>query len=269
MTVAGSLLLAWQVKDKPCLVVGGGNVAVSRIEHLLRANGNITVISGTGNVDEAIIAWANEGKIKLFQRDFQVSDLTMYHTSVDGSVNGLKAEGITEDHYRAIDDLVSQRFAIVCTCIDDYDLSLKIYYQCKLLQLPVNIADKPKYCDFYFGAMYNRDNLQIMVSTNGKSPRLSKVVKDTIAKQFDDLDLNKAVENLGALRSGLRAIVTNEDLESIDVRMNWIKDLTDFFTLRQWSELELSQESVNNVLKYFPNYPPRDIEEFKKVLSQN
>lgn len=272
----GSLLLAWQVKDKHCLVIGSGNVALSRIVHLVRANAKITVITGEGNIDPEILQLNKQGKIfKLISRNYQPSDLTMYEDS-NLNLKNLDLDNLSPEVYEKIDNYVyNQRFETVCCCIDDYDTSLKVYYQCKLLKLNVNIADKPKYCDFYFGSMYNQKNLQIMVSTNGKSPRLSKIVKDRIAKEFDDIDLNKAVENLGFVRSRLKIHVpiNENDVESIEDRMNWVKTLTDFFSLRQWSELDLisSHEDnkyiyVDNIVKYFPGFPPNDFEEFKKIL---
>lgn len=276
----GSLLLAWQVKDKHCLVIGAGNVALSRIQHLIRAQAKITVITGQGNVDPQILQLDKEGKIhKLLKRDYEASDLTMYENLLSINFHNLNLDDLTDDTYAAIDQKLSESFEIVCCCIDDYDQSLKVYYQCKVLKLNVNIADKPKYCDFYFGSMYNQDNLQIMVSTNGQSPRLSRMVKDNIANQFDNIDLNKAVENLGLIRSRLRNLipVDDNDVMSIDTRMNWVKTLTDFFTLKQWSEIDLIPQSskppydnrhiyVDNIIKYFPDYPPNDFEEFKEAV---
>ena len=43
----GSLLLAWQLKDKNVLIVGGGDVASGRIESVLVADAHITLISST------------------------------------------------------------------------------------------------------------------------------------------------------------------------------------------------------------------------------
>ena len=165
-----------------------------------------------------------------------------------------------------INDLVyNEAFAVVCCCIDDYQLSTHIYYQCKFLRIPVNIADKPPMCDFYFGSMYNRVKLQIMMSTNGMSPRLLKKIKDTVAQQFDKIDLNKAVENLGVVRARLREkLVTKDDLQSIDVRMDWIKKVTDFFTVEQWSLLEVNDALADKFLLYFPDLPPADYEIYAK-----
>lgn len=268
MSVSGSLLLAWQVKDKHCLVIGAGEVALSRIIHLLRANANITVITGGGHIHEDIIKLNEEGKIyNLIVRNYESADLAMYEKTKSGNIHEIY-DLVSPDKYEEINHLVqSEIFAIVCCCIDDYDLSSKIYYQCKLLRLPVNIADKPPLCDFYFGSMFNQDNLQIMISTNGKSPRLAKLIKDNIARQFEGTDLNKAVENLGLIRSTLRSnVVIDDDLVSIDTRMSWIKLLTDFFLLKQWSELDLDKASSEKIVGFFPGFPPKNYDEFKAVL---
>lgn len=260
----GSLLLAWQVENKHCLVIGGGDVGLSRVDHMIRANAKITVVSGDKLIPELRLRH-DEGKLyKLLERPFELLDLTMYEKepfTVD-------FHDIDDSHYATIDNLVkNEHFACVCCCIDDPVLSAKIYYMCKSLRIPVNIADKPPMCDFYFGSMFNQDALQIMISTNGKSPRLSKMIKDDISLRFSKLRLNDAVDNLGAIRAGLRAkVLPGKDLESIDKRMLWIKALTDFFSLEQWSVLELPEGSIDKIIDTYPGFPPRDYEEFKKFI---
>lgn len=277
----GSLLLAWQVKNKHCLVIGAGEVALSRVHHLIRANARITVITGAAKTHPEIQKLHEEGKIySLLERNYKTEDLTLYEKISNLIID---VGSITPAMYPQLDNMVkNEEFAIVCCCIDDYELSTQIYYQCKYLRIPVNIADKPPLCDYYFGSMFNQENLQIMVSTNGKSPRLSKLIKDNIAKEFKDIDLNKAVENLGLIRSRLRSkmaadLLDDNDLTNIEVRMTWIKTLTDFFSLKQWSEITLIPPSskppfdnrfqyIDRIIKYFPDYPPNDFEEFKRVI---
>ncbi|KAI5961472.1 MET8 [Candida theae] len=205
----GSLLLAWQVKDKHCLVVGAGEVALSRIHHLLIAQAKVTVVTGiTKDVHPEILALHTQGRLhNLVLRNYESEDLRMYEV---GSLE-LDYTKISPQDYEEIANIANESFACVCCCIDDYDLSTKIYYQCKALRLPVNIADKPPLCDFYFGSMINKDNLQIMISTNGKSPRLSKLIKDNIAKQFEGVDVNNAIDNLGLIRSRLRELILIDD----------------------------------------------------------
>lgn len=264
MSVSGSLCLAWQVHDKHCLVIGAGEVAYSRIVHLLRAHAKITVITGAGHVHPQIEALEPELHA-LIRREYHLSDLRMYEQT-DLSID---LDDVM-DHVGAVSAQINETFANVCCCIDDYELSTKIYHQCKYLRLPVNIADKPPLCDFYFGSMFNQDNLQIMISTNGKSPRLSKLIKDTIARQFEGVDVNRAVENLGLIRSTLRSnVVIDDDLVSIDTRMNWIKQLTDFFEVKQWAALDISKGAAEAIVGYFPGYPPKDFVEFSDLVAKH
>lgn len=265
MAQPGSLLLAWQVKDKHCLVIGGGEVGYSRVEHMLRANAKVTVVSG-GKVHPELAKLNEEGKLwKLLERDFVSLDLTMYEKP---DIPQVAYEDVDESHYELINDMVTnQHFACVCCCIDDPIQSSKVYYMCKWLRIPVNIADKPPMCDFYFGSMFNQEALQIMISTNGKSPRLLKMIKDDIARQFAGLNLNDAVDNLGRVRAKLREKLPEDDLTTIDARMKWIKELTDFFTLRQWTQLELSDKNVEEIVKVYPDFPPKDYDAFQAFLS--
>lgn len=262
----GSLLLAWQVKGKHCLVIGGGDVGLSRVLHLLRADAKVTVVTGP-KTDPKLLELHEQGQLHaLHQRDYTPHDLTMYEQTPPFSVASYQDVG--PDHYAAIDDMVvNQHFACVCCCIDDPVTSTEVYYQCKYLRLPVNIADKPPMCDFYFGSMFNQDSLQIMISTNGKSPRLLKMIKDDIARQFAGVRLTDAVENLGLIRSTLRAQkVPENDLASIDARMQWIKTLTDFFSLREWTGLAVDEAAAARIVGVYPEYPPRDYDEFKRFM---
>lgn len=264
-----SLLLAWQVKDKPCLVIGAGEVALSRVVHLARANARITIVSGP-YVHPKLEEMNKEGKIeKLIRRGYKAEDLTMYEEPLGLEIGSY--QDINEEHFDRIKVAVSnEHFACVCCCIDDPELSAKVYFQCKYLRLPVNIADKPPMCDFYFGSMYTDEAVQIMISTNGKSPRLLKMIKDDISKQFAGLNLSAAVDNLGDVRLKLREVkIPGTDLDSIDKRMVWIKALTDFFTLRQWSTLNLLPSAVTKIVDTYPDFPPRDFDEFKTFIAND
>lgn len=268
-TNSGSLLVAWQVRERHCLVIGGGEVAFSRVEHLLRAGAKITVVAGQSDkgIHRGILDLHEKGLLHcLIERNYEPLDLSMYETQAQTRPQLSVNTKLEEKDFELLDEEIKNRiFAIVCCCIDDYELSKLIYYQCKILRLPANIADKPHLCDFYFGSMINKGSLQVMVSTNGKSPRLLRMVKDTIAEQLVDLDLDKAAENLGAIRKKLReTVVVNDDIASIDTRMQWIKDLTDLFTIKEWCKLNLSgaenASKVQKIVDFFPDLPPQQFD---------
>lgn len=162
--------------------------------------------------------------------------------------------------------LNEERFALVLTAIPDHDLSQVIHYHCKLKNLQCNIADRPKICDFYFGAMFRKGPLQIMISSNGNSPRLTRRIKDEIvAKSFDDIDVDRAVENLGYLRNKLRSEKAIGDTnEIIKQRMSWNIGATDTYSIQDWGKF--STEELNKILSFYPNKPPAHLEDhFEKL----
>jgi precorrin-2 dehydrogenase / sirohydrochlorin ferrochelatase len=206
--MVGSLLLAWQVKDKPALVVGGGEVAKSRIEHLQRAEAKITVIADSFDSDVRSIS-----NIQLIERKFQTSDLD------------------------------SQPWDLVLTAIDDREVSAHIYSACRERKIPVNCADIPDKCNFYFGSMINRGPLQVMISTNGEAPRLAKRIREVLEETVDELQVENAILNMGKLRQLVRQKTTDADSGSgydkatIRKRMRWVSEICDGMTFQQMAQL--------------------------------
>ncbi|ODV84694.1 hypothetical protein CANARDRAFT_235151 [[Candida] arabinofermentans NRRL YB-2248] len=254
----GSLMLAWQVKNRHVLVVGGGDVALSRVNHLLQANAKITIIAK--EIHPIIRKYNELGLIyAIHERGFQITDLKMYESSnkLPELPNDLSLDTVLDD------DLINQleeyhqnqRFAMVLTCLNDYQLSLKIYHIAKLQNLNINLADKPSQCDFYFGSTYRKGPLQIMISSNGQSPRFCNRLKEVKLKPvFESLDIENAVSNLGYLRGKLRKdIHPGEDVSVIKERMEWNKTITDRFSIEDWCLFKKSD--VDLILKTYPNFP--------------
>ena len=108
--------------------------------------------------------------------------------------------------------------AMVLVAIDDPAVSTAIWKLCKERRIPANIADVPPECDFYFGSIYRDGPLQIMVSTNGKGPRLAASIRKFIGKTLPK-NAGNAIESIGALRVKLRRIAP--DTEDGPKRMAW------------------------------------------------
>lgn len=188
----GSLLLAWQLKNKRVLIVGGGDVASGRIESVLIADALITLICprpGLHPLTSTMIT--------------QHADRITYH---DRSFAGL-------DDLHGID--------LVLTAIDDVQVSREICALTRAQRIPINVADIPPSCDFYFGSQIRRGPLQIMISTNGQSPKLANIIK----KQIEDglaPHVGQAIERVGVLRSKLRERVPGVGGELGKKRMRWM-----------------------------------------------
>lgn len=239
-------------------------MALSRVDHLLQADARITIITGP-TVHPTLEKYHELGLLeKLERRNFKIKDLTMYEPEglrrkIQDSDNDDNLDDemsqLSDDMIKFIEEFDNSKFKMVLTCMNDYPLSLRIWQQCKKLGIDVNLADKPANCDFYFGSVYRQGPLQIMISTNGKSPRLCNRIKNKmLIPMFDKLDLNSAVENLGYLRSQLRNVVhPGEDAKVIKERMEWNRKITDFYSIHEWCSM--NHEHIDKILKLYPDLP--------------
>ncbi|KAL3960629.1 hypothetical protein ACCO45_005746 [Purpureocillium lilacinum] len=211
----GSLILAWQVKDKKVLVVGGGEVAAGRILNCLNADANVTVVCPASGLNEEVAFRVSQKQITHVDRVFEPSDL-------DGA-------------------------DMVLVAIDDPAASTTIWKLCKEKKVPANIADVPPECDFYFGSVHRDGPLQIMVSTNGKGPRLAASLRRFIAAQLPK-NCGNAIEAIGELRTKLRKVAPNP--EDGPKRMRWMSKVSDSY---KWEDMcNLTEEDMENLLLFYP-----------------
>lgn len=198
----GSLILAWQIRNKNVLVVGGGEVgilrwfagvplmmlqvAAGRILNVLNADARVTVVSPREGLNPEVAYRIRQGQVNYVDRKFEPADLD----NVD----------------------------MVLTAVDDPEASTQIWKLCKERKIAANIADVPSECDFYFGSVHRDGPLQIMVSTNGKGPRLANIIRRSIAENLPE-NLGEAVMKMGKLRQMLRKVAPSPD--EGPKRMSW------------------------------------------------
>jgi precorrin-2 dehydrogenase/sirohydrochlorin ferrochelatase len=141
-----------KLASRPCLVVGGGAVAASKISALLESGARITVVAPSANPEVKQLAVS--GQIRWLPRKFQPEDLKgaflAIATTSDAAVN------------RAV-FLETQSLGILCNSVDD-----------------------PPNCDFYFSAVVRRGDLQIAISTNGESPAVAQRFRQEIDEGLDE-----------------------------------------------------------------------------------
>jgi precorrin-2 dehydrogenase/sirohydrochlorin ferrochelatase len=139
-----------KLEGKRCLVVGAGNVGEPKIGGLIDTGARIRVIALRAS--EMVQGWAQAGKITLVLRAFDADDLD--GTSL--AVVATDSRTLNESIYRA-----AQQRGVLC-----------------------NVVDDPEYCDFYYPAVVRRGDLQIAISTNGRSPSLSQKLRQQLERQF-------------------------------------------------------------------------------------
>ncbi|KAJ0118562.1 siroheme synthase [Diaporthe amygdali] len=223
----GSLILAWQIKAKNVLVIGGGEVAAGRILNCLDADAAVTVICPSSGLNPEVAHRVSTAQVTHIDRKFQPSDL-----DPDKNVN------------------------MVLTAIDDPEASTQIWKLCKERRIPANIADVPPECDFYFGSVHRDGPLQIMVSTNGKGPRLAASIRKQIAATLPN-NAGAAIDKVGKLRGMLRKIEPGP--EAVSSRMGWMIKVSDAYSWEAFCDL--TEEDMENLLAFYSNgeVPPLDL----------
>jgi precorrin-2 dehydrogenase/sirohydrochlorin ferrochelatase len=177
-----------KLSGRDCLVVGAGRIGEPKIAGLLDTGARVRVVAI--DATSVVREWARDGRIDLELRPFSPSDL-------DGAflaVVATESRSLNERVYRE-----AQRHSVLC-----------------------NVVDVPDLCDFFYPSVVRRGDLQIAISTAGKSPSLAQKLRQQLEKQFgpgyeswvaelgetrklilaSDLDKARKLELLHSLASG-------------------------------------------------------------------
>lgn len=98
---------------------------------------------------------------------------------------------------------------LVICAINDPQTSAEIRMITKSVGILSNFADKPELCDFYLGSIVKKGQVKIGISTNGKSPTLSKRIKEILNESFPE-ELSEVLENLTEIRSGIKGDINQK-----------------------------------------------------------
>jgi len=206
----GSLLIAWQLKDKRVLIVGGGEIAAQRIESILHTDADISVLAPHDGLHP---------RTKLF------IDLRKDRISyIDRSL-------------QSAEDLGLDGMDMVLTALDDPTLSGNIVALCRAVRIPVNAADLPELCDFYFGAQLRDGPLQIVFSTNGNGPRMAALIRDRVQNALSGYE-GEAITKVGILRGMLKERAPGVGGKIGKERMRWMTGLCDAWNMEDLAALD-------------------------------
>jgi len=138
------------IKDKICVIVGGGEVALRKAERLLDCGAKVTIISP--KLTPELSALNDKGLIS--------------HVSAEYS-----------------GDLIDKA-ALVIGATDDEKTNARISQDARAKIIPVNIVDDPQKCDFILPAIAQRGDLVMAIGTGGKSPALARYLREELEKQY-------------------------------------------------------------------------------------
>ena len=126
---------------------------------------------------------------------------------------------------------------MVLTAIDDVDKSREICGLARERRIPINVADIPPSCDFYFGSQIRDGPLQVMISTNGQSPKLANLIRRQIEAAIP-ARAGAAIEKVGALRSKLKERAPGVGGDVGRRRMRWMVDVCSSWDMDELAMLD-------------------------------
>jgi len=142
-----------KLKGRRCLVVGGGDIGLEKVEGLLACDADVTLIAPVAHPE--LESLATEGSIAWEKRA-----------------------------YAGAADLEGAFMAIAAT--DDSEVNISVFDDAERRAMLVNIVDVPPLCNFILPAIVRTGPLAIAISTAGASPALAKRMKREIAELFGE-----------------------------------------------------------------------------------
>ena len=160
-----------KLEGRLCLVVGAGEIAMSKIESLLEAGARVCVVAPAARTE--VRELAASGRVEWIARGYESDDL-------DAKFLVVAATDQPGVNHAVYEEAVSR--GVLCNAVDD-----------------------PPFCDFYFGSVVRRGDLQIAISTAGESPAVAQRLRREIDAQLPE-DLGPWLERLGSLRREVLAL---------------------------------------------------------------
>lgn len=139
------------IKGKECVVVGGGRVALRKVNGLLDSGALVTVISPDLHADLA--ALFDQGLIFWRKKKYSANDI--------------------------------ETAFLVIAATDDIGAQDTVLKDAERFNILLNVADVPDKCNFILPARVQRGSLSISVSTGGKSPALAKMLRRKLERELD------------------------------------------------------------------------------------
>ncbi len=140
-----------KLEGRRCLVIGGGEVGLEKVEGLLACGAQVTLIAPEAH--PALVELAAEGSISWQRRT-----------------------------YAGAGDLVGAFLVIAAT--SDSEVNIAVHEDAESRAMLVNVVDVPPLCNFILPAIVRTGPVAIAISTAGASPALAKRMKAEIARSF-------------------------------------------------------------------------------------
>jgi len=153
------------------LIVGGGKVALEKLQFLLKSSPNATVLVISKDFNQELLKFSNTHQVSIIRKGYCKE--------------------------------VLKNKQIVIAATDNRKINQQIYQDAKAKNILINVADTPDLCDFYLGGIVTKGNVKLAISTNGKSPTLAKRLRQFFEEFLPD-NIDELAENLNTYRKTLK-----------------------------------------------------------------
>jgi precorrin-2 dehydrogenase / sirohydrochlorin ferrochelatase len=155
----------WDITEKKCVVVGGGEVAARKVARLLACGAEVCVVSPC-----------------------LVPELA-----------ALKKEGLIRHITDEYADKYLDQSVMVIGATDEEKINAAVSRDAKARGIPVNIVDDPQKCDFILPSLVERGDLTIACGTGGNSPALARRLREELESAYGE-EYATLLNILGQLR---------------------------------------------------------------------
>src|SRR5512145_1648472 len=139
-----------QLREQPCIVIGGGKIAEGKVDGLLAAQANVTVISP--DLTAHLCDLVEEKQITYLARAYQPGDLT-------------------------------GAFMVICAT-DQAEINHQVWEEASANRQLVNVVDDTPCCNFIAPSILRQGDLSIAISTSGRAPALAVRLKERLQAEI-------------------------------------------------------------------------------------
>ena len=161
------------IENKKCVVVGGGFVALRKIEKIMPFKPKITVVAPEICNEIAAIYG-----LEIRKRKFLDSDIT-------------------------------DAFSVIAAT-NNNELNAYVFKLCQEKNILINTVDDKKKCGFIFPALVKKENVTVGISTEGKSPIYARFLREKIDSSLDE-NVDRVIDILSSVRGLIKREIDTEE----------------------------------------------------------
>ncbi len=191
------------IRNKPCVVIGGGDVAERKVVSLLSAGARVSVVSPEFTVNLA--GMGEDGNILLIKRMYQEGDL--------------------------------KGAFLAYAATNEEDINNRVYLEGEKEGILLNVVDEPGMCGFIVPSVVNRGALSIAISTGGASPAFAKRLRMEMEDRYGE-EYSVFLEIMAAIRQKLLTKGSVSDKNRKIFNKLASSFMPDMIKMERWNEVD-------------------------------